>query len=132
MEKNIEYLTLITIAITFLLIFFSFMLDIINMHKFDEICKLYERKYGHIPISIKFWRDSGFFLKLQQTAFLFFPLIFDRNSFFLKGFNKADIDFIKLLPKELTQWIILKYFLLIAALLSGIISYLLINSIKPS
>lgn len=59
---------------------------------------------------------GGIFLTFQKDLFFFFPLILRKGSFIIRDMNPEHYDFIRNLPKEITNWLKIKFLLLSIAL----------------
>lgn len=85
-------------------------LSILNKKRFLEVCRLYEREFGSVPLAATVLRDAdllgftaGYSTKMD---FIIHPLIFGKKSIQSKN---EDVDFIRGLPANIKYWFIAEF-----------------------
>lgn len=100
-------------------------LSILNKKRFLEVCRLYKREFGSVPLAAAILRDAdvlgftaGYSTKMD---FIIHPLIFGKKSIQSKN---DDVDFIRGLPANIKYWFIAEFLCslvgFIALLIGGI------------
>lgn len=96
--------SVIAILIGALLIIISSIVSVLNRKRFNEICDLYEEKFGSLPDAVlvlekvnSLYVKGAYGIKVQ---FIYMPLLLNRSSPLTKNDDK---DFIRELPKRLIK-----------------------------
>ncbi|SMG60615.1 hypothetical protein [Cedecea sp. NFIX57] len=85
-------------------------LSILNKKRFLEVCRLYEREFGSLPLAAAVLKDAdllgftaGYSTKMD---FIIHPLVFRKKSIQSKN---DDVDFIRRLPANIRYWFIAEF-----------------------
>ncbi|SAI45260.1 Uncharacterised protein [Enterobacter roggenkampii] len=100
-------------------------ISILNKKRFLEVCRLYEAKFGTLPLAAAVLKDAdvigftaGYTTKMD---FIIHPLIYGKKSIHSKN---DDVAFIRDLPAKIRYWFIAEFVCsvigLVALLLGGL------------
>ncbi|KNC09188.1 hypothetical protein AC791_11005 [Klebsiella sp. RIT-PI-d] len=85
-------------------------LSILNKKRFLEVCHLYEKEFGSIPLAAAVLKDAdlvGFTAGYStKISFIIHPLIYGKKSAYSKN---DDAAFIRSLPANIRYWFIAEF-----------------------
>ena len=82
--------------------------DKLAKSKFMTLCSLFVEKFGARPAEVLIYQDGGVFFSFMRDAFFIKALYFKENSFHTQGMDNEQIQFIKGLPNQYTDWLRVK------------------------
>lgn len=116
-----DILTLILGSIFLICCFLAILMAVFSKSRFNEICDLYERKFGELPLAVSILKGCGTFGFTAgyavKNSFILRPLIFGKKSIHSKV---DDVLFMKQLPPRLKYWFIIDFYISLAAFISMI------------
>lgn len=114
-----DVLALILGSIFLTCCFLTILMAIFSKSRFNEICDLYERKFGELPLAVSILKEcspfgftAGYAVK---NSFILRPLIFGKKSIHSKV---DDVFFMKKLPPRLKYWFIIDFYISLIAFIS--------------
>jgi len=108
----IDLIICIATALGIILGLLTITLSYLNKKRFIEICVLYEKEFGSLPLSVQTFYESdivglsvGYAMK---TQFIFNPIIYGKKSPHSKF---DDVAFMQALPANIKKWFVTEYLL---------------------
>lgn len=93
------------VAIALLSTLLCFIQYLMSNRNFNEICELFNKEFKMLPTQVTLYQSGGFFFSFMRDSFYIIALIAKENGYYTRNMNNSEIQFIKSLPSEKTQWI---------------------------
>lgn len=124
-----EFIFVLCGVFSVLSIFTFIIYTFLTNRKYGELCNLFREKFKYLPDEIVLYRSSGFFFTILRDTYFINILFFKKNGWHSRNIKEEHYDFIRSCPKQYTQWLTIKYLILLTSFslfLAWVVSYQLL------